>query len=417
MAYTMIHNGVLIDGNGGAPVTDAAVLLQDNRIYRTGRASEIALPDAEVTEIDAQAGYILPGFIDTHVHLMLDGIDTLKLMYKPFSLSFYEAIGVMQRILDSGVTSVRDAGGADAGLKAAVEQGMVQGPRMQISITVLMTTGGYLDPWLPSVNTFDMFPAHPGRPDGICDGVDGVRKKVREVIRAGADVVKLGATGGVFGAADPLFIQFTPAELDTIVEEAHLRQRRVMSHTVGTQGVKNAVRAGIESIEHGFYLDDEAVELMAERGSYLVPTLMASDLMVKGAEGNPSATEEQRDAMRQVFRAHADSIMKAYKGGVKIAMGTDEGVMPHGHSLDELCLMCQIGMQPMDIIQSATRLAAGNLGWEDRLGTLEAGKLADIVVSQVNPLTNITGLADGENIALVIKDGKIVKDRRAIVQG
>jgi imidazolonepropionase-like amidohydrolase len=276
-----------------------------------------------------------------------------------------------------------------------------------------MTTGGYLDPWLPSVSTFDMFPAHPGRPDGICDGVDGVRKKVREVIRAGADVVKLGATGGVFGAADPLFIQFTPAELAAIVEESHLRQRRVMSHTVGTQGVKNAVEAGIESIEHGFYLDDEVVEMMAARGTYLVPTLMASDLMLKNAEANPALSEAERDSFRAIFQAHADSIFKAYRGGVRIAMGTDEGVMPHGHSLDELGLMCKIGMQPMDIIQSASRIAAGNLGWEDRLGTVEPRKLADLVVSKVNPITQITELADVENIALVIKDGKIVKDRRA----
>lgn len=412
MSYSMIHNGTLIDGNGGAPIANAAVLIEGNRIHSVGTAASIPLPDDEITEIDAQSGYIMPGFIDTHVHLLLDGIDIAKLMYKPFSQPFYESIGVFRRVLDSGVTSVRDAGGADLGVKQAIEQGIVLGPRTQISISVLMTTGGYLDPWLPYGCTFDMFPAHPGRPDAICDGIDGVRKKVREVIRAGADVVKIGATGPVFGAADPYFIQFTPGELAAIVEEAHLRLRRVMSHTVGTQGVKNAVLAGIESIEHGFYLDDEVVELMAERGTYLVPTLMASDLMVKGAEANPELTTAQRESVYEIFQAHSNSIMRAYKAGVRISMGTDEGVMPHGHSLDEMALMCKIGMQPMDIIQSATRIAAGNMGWEDRIGTVEQGKLADIVVSKVNPLTQITELAQGENIALVMKDGQIVKDRR-----
>jgi imidazolonepropionase-like amidohydrolase len=152
--------------------------------------------------------------------------------------------------------------------------------------------------------------------------------------------------------------------------------------------------------------------MMAERGTFLVPTLMASDLMVKGAETNPNLTEAQRDSVREIFGAHVNSIARAYKAGVKIALGTDEGVMPHGHSLEEMGLMCKVGMQPMHIIESATRLAAENMGWQDRIGTIEPDKLADIVVSSTNPLTDITSLANVENIALVIKDGEIVKDRR-----
>ncbi len=177
MAFCLICNGTLIDGKGGEPLADAAVLIEDNRIRAVGSARDVALPDADITEIDAEGGFILPGFIDTHVHLMLEGIDLMHIMATPFSFNFYQAIEYMRRTVAAGVTSVRDAAGADAGVKQAVEQGLVLGPRMQISITNLSITGGHGDDWMLSGNKISIFQPYPGRPDGRCDGPDEVRKK------------------------------------------------------------------------------------------------------------------------------------------------------------------------------------------------------------------------------------------------
>lgn len=413
MTFTLIRNGTLIDGQGGLPLSDAAVLIEDTHIRAVGPASRIPLPDAEITTIDARGGAILPGLIDTHVHLMFEGINIARDMATPFSLRFYYAIQHMRRTLEAGVTSVRDAGGADAGVKQAVERGIVLGPRMQISITALTITGGHGDGWMLSGNAFQLFPAYPGNPDNRCDGVDGVQQKVREVLRAGAEVIKICATGGVLSPTDhPDFTQFSPEELDVIVREAAYRRGvKVMAHAQGAEGIKNAVRAGIHSIEHGIYLDDEAIELMLARGTFLVPTLLAPLAVLEIGEAGGMPEYGVRKA-REVVEAHRDSIRRAYRAGVKIAMGTDAGVMPHGTNLRELGLMVDIGMSPMEAIVATTRTAAACLGWQDQIGTLEAGKLADVVISAVDPLTpdGIRALADPANIVLVMKDGKVVKE-------
>lgn len=414
MALTLIHNGTLIDGNGGEPVTDAAVLIEDNIIRAVGRRQEIELPGAEATEIDAGGGTILPGFIDTHVHLMLEGIDLIRIMTTPFSFNFYKAIDNMRRTLWAGVTSVRDAGGADAGLKQAVEQGLVMGPRMQISITVLTITGGHGDQWMRSGIEFFLLPVYPGNPDGRCDGPEEVRKKVREVLRAGADIIKVCSTGGVLSPTDhPDYTQFTPEELGIMVQEAAYRRGvKVMAHAQGTEGIKNAVRAGIHSIEHGIYLDDEAIELMLENGTYLVPTLLAPVGVLEAGEATGTMPEWGVRKAREAVLAHRESIAKAYAAGVKIAMGTDCAVTPHGTNLRELGLMCDIGMSPMDVLLASTKVAAECLGWEALVGTVEANKLADIVVSRTDPLRDIHSLQDTDNIVLVMKDGQVVKDTR-----
>ncbi len=414
MSFTLIQNGTLIDGNGGSPLADAVVLIEDNRIRAAGARNAISRPTVDVTEIDAQGGFIMPGFIDTHVHLMLEGLDLLKMAATPFSFKFYQAIDRMRRTLEAGVTSVRDAGGADAGLKQAVEQGLVVGPRMQISITVLSTTGGHVDFWLPSGITLDLFKSHPGRPDGICDGVEEVRKKVREVLRAGAEVIKVCSSGGVLSPTDsPEFTQFSPEELAVMVQEgAYRRGVKVMAHAQGVEGIKNAVRAGIHSIEHGIYLDDEAIDLMLEKETYLVPTLLAPLAVIEAAESNQSMPEWGIRKAREILEIHAESINKAYQSGVRIAMGTDAGVMPHGTNLRELGLMCGIGMSPMESIVATTKTAAECLGWGDRVGTIESRKLADIVISQTDPLNDIRSLEKNDNIVVVIKDGQVVKDIR-----
>ncbi|MBI3362234.1 MAG: amidohydrolase family protein, partial [Chloroflexi bacterium] len=358
-------------------------------------------------------GFILPGFIDTHVHLTLEGLNLARDMVTPFSLRFYNSVATMRRTVEAGITSVRDAGGADVGVKQAVESGVVLGPRMQISITLLTITGGHADFWMQSGNEFHLFPAYPGCPDGRCDGVEGARLKVREVLRAGAEVVKICATGGLLSPTDhPEFTQFSPEELDVIVREAAYRRGvKVMAHAQGAEGIKNAVRAGIHSIEHGIFLDDEAIELMLKHGTFLVPTLLAPIAVLEVGEQGGMPEYGVRKA-REAVEAHSDSISRAHKAGVKIAMGTDAGVMPHGTNLRELGLMVNIGLTPMEAIVATTKTAAECLGWQDRVGTIEAGKLADFVITKTNPLQDIRSLEKSDNIAVVMKDGKIVKDRR-----
>ncbi len=408
---TLIHNGTLIDGNGGTPILNAAVLVEGNIIKAVGSANAVRqAANGPIAEINANGGAILPGFIDTHVHVMLEGVNIARDMQAPFSLKFYRAIAHLRRTLDAGITSVRDAGGADLGVKQAVESGLIAGPRMQISISALSITGGHADGWMRSGNAFNLFSPYPGFPDPIVDGVDAVRLRVREVLRAGADVIKICATGGVLSPTDhPEFIQFSPEELDVIVREARYRRGiKVMAHAQGCEGIKQAVRAGIHSIEHGIYLDDEAIDLMIERGTFLVPTLLAPlSVLEQGEKGGMPDYGIRKAA--ETIEIHSDSISRAYKAGVKIAMGTDAGVMPHGTNLRELGLMCSVGMSPMQAIVATTKTAAECLGWQDRVGTLEVGKFADVVVVRIDPIKDIRSLENTTNIALVMKDGVVVK--------
>lgn len=414
MGYTHIFNGTLIDGNGGNPVKNTDVVIQDNRIVQVGTNAAPPADAQNVTKIDAQGGYIMPGMIDTHVHLMINLRSSEQMLNTPFSFGFYESVQNMQQTLDAGITTVRDAGGADLGLKQAVESGVVPGPRVQISISVLSITGGHTDFRRNSGIVVNLLPLHPGVPSGICDGVEEVRKKVREVLRAGAEIIKICSTGGVMSPTDhPEFIQFSPEELDVIVQEAAYRRGvKVMAHAQGLEGIKNAVRAGIHSIEHGVYLDDEVIDMMLEKGTFLVPTLLAPVAVMEIAQATGNMPDYAINKAREVVEIHTESISKAYKAGVNIAMGTDAGVMPHGTNLRELGLMCQIGMSPMDAIVNTTKVAAECLGWQDKIGTIEIGKLADVIIAKEDPIKNIRSLENNDNIVLVMKDGAIMKDIR-----
>jgi imidazolonepropionase-like amidohydrolase len=294
-----------------------------------------------------------------------------------------------------------------------VEQGLIVGPRLQISITALSTTGGHGDSWMPSGVSLDV--AYPGCPSGICDGVEQVRQKVREVLRAGAEVVKVCTTGGVLSPTDhPEATQFTVEELQVMVQEATFRRGlKVMAHAQGAPGIKQAIRAGIHSIEHGIFLDDDVLDMMIKNGAFLVPTLTAPRAALETAEQKGTLPEFLVQKAKAVLDIHTASAARAYKAGVTIAMGTDSGVGPHGTNLRELGLLCDIGMSPMEAIVAATRTAARCLGWQDRIGTVEPGKLADLVVAAADPLANIRSLEKSENIVLVMKDGKVLKDTRA----
>lgn len=397
MARTVFTGGRVFDGTG-APLAEADVVIEDGRILEVG-------PGLDGDEaVDCSGKAILPGLFDAHVHLAFsyEDFDEVRLMHEPFSLRFYRLAENLRRTISLGITTVRDASGADAGMKAAVEQGLLVGPRMRISVTMLSMTGGHNDPWLPSGARGAWGTPYPGMPDGVCDGVDGVVAKVREVVRAGADVIKIASSGGFLSPADdPAQPNFSEAEVRAIVEAAADLGRWVMSHAHGAEGIKRAVRAGVRSIEHGTFLDDEAIELMLERGTWLVPTLTAGDTTEELAN-DPKIPEPVREKLRSLGRPELEAFRRAAEAGVRVAMGTDCPVAPHGTNLRELQLMAEHGFTPTQALVAATSSAAELMGLERELGTIEPGKRADLVLVDGDPLELATL---GERISQVWKDG------------
>jgi imidazolonepropionase-like amidohydrolase len=393
----VFHGGQVFDGTG-ASLADADVVVEDGRIVEVG-------PGLDGDDgIDCAGKALLPGMFDVHVHMVsrYEDFDEVRVMNEPFSAAFYRVGENMRRTLECGITTVRDAAGADAGMRLAVEEGSLRGPRMQISVTMLSMTGGHNDPWLPSGATGVWGQTYPGMPSGVCDGIDGVAAKVREVIRAGADVVKIASSGGFLSPADdPRQPNFSEAEVETIVRTAADLGRWVMSHAHGAEGIKRAVRAGVRSIDHGTFLDDEGIELMLERGTWLVPTLTAGDTTEEIAN-NPQVAEPVRKKMRALGRPELEAFGRAAAAGVKVAMGTDCPVAPHGTNLRELELMASHGLKSEEALVAATSRAAELMGLEEKLGTLAPGKIADVVVVDGDPFDFAT-LKD--RIEQVWKDG------------
>lgn len=409
MSYTLIYNGTLIDGNGGSPIPKAAILIKNNKIIAVGTEDTVQLPDKEIKKINANGMFILPGFIDTHVHIMANGFKMEDTMHNPLSFYFYKGAKNLKDTINAGVTTVRDAGLADIGVKKAVEEGLIVGPRLLISVVPLSISGGHFDLMLNS--GFDMRVSYPGLPVSVCDGEDEVRKVVREILRAGADFIKVMVTGGVMSANDgPEHTQFTINELKVMVEEGKYRDDiKVMAHAHGVEGIKNALKAGIYSIEHGTYLDDEAINMMVDQGTYFVPTCLVINLNKKYAEAGELPAYSIDQAI-EIAKIHDKNVRNAYKAGVRIVMGTDCGVVPHGLNLKELGYLCDIGMTPEEAIMAGTKNAAECMGWQDKIGTIEEGKLADIIISKKNPILNIKSLGNHDNVVLVMKNGKILKN-------
>jgi imidazolonepropionase-like amidohydrolase len=377
---TVFTGGLVFDGTGHPP-DPGDVAIEDGRVVDVGSG----LDGDE--EVDCSGRAIVPGLIDTHVHFMISGIDIWGLLQTPISYRFIQAARNLAVTLDAGITTARDAGGADAGLRRAVDDGLIPGPRMQVSIGMLSQTGGHGDPWLESGVTAPLFPAWPGSPETVVDGPDEVRRKVRELVRCGADVIKVATSGGVLSPADePAHAHLSPAELEVLIEEANAAGRFVMAHAQATTGIKNAIRAGIRSIEHGIYLDDEAIELMLERGTWLVPTLMAPHGVIAAVEQGARVPDGAVRKAKEVIEIHRESFGRAVSAGVKVAMGTDTGVTPHGDNLAELSLMEQGGMSPIDVLVATTHSAAELMGLDRELGTLQPGKRADLVVVEGDPL-------------------------------
>jgi imidazolonepropionase-like amidohydrolase len=400
MTRTLFTGATLVDGTGADPA-EADIAVEGGRIVEIGRG----LDGDETVELAGRT--VLPGLFDCHTHVVVSSVDTMALLQMPFSYRFFLAARNLEATLAAGITTVRDAGGADLGVKQAVADGIVNGPRMQVSLGMLSQTGGHGDGWMPCGATVQaLLVRHPGVPETIVDGVDEVRRKVRELVRMGADVIKVATSGGVLSPRDkPTHAHFQPAELEVLVEEATAAGIFVMAHAQAAPGIKNAIRAGIRSIDHGIYLDDEAIELMLEHGSWLVPTLVAPRGVIDAADAGAAIPQASIDKAHEVVEIHRASFAKAVEAGVKVAMGTDSGVTPHGENLRELALMVEGGMSPMDAIVATTRSAAELMGLDGELGTLEPGKRADLVVVDGDPL-DVGTL--GERIEAVYRDGVAV---------
>ena len=378
---TVFTGGVVFDGSGAAPAP-GDVVIEDGRIVEVG-------PGLDGDEaVDATGHALLPGLFDCHIHVVgrYEDFDELDLIHRPVSFAFYQVPETLRWILALGITTVRDAAGADAGLRRAVAGGTLLGPRMQISVNMVSITGGHGDAWLSSTGGVGPWGVtYPGMPSGLCDGVDGARAKVREMIRAGADVIKIASSGGLISDHDdPHAPHFTEDEVRVIVETAADLGRPVMSHAHGAEGIKRAVRAGVRSIEHGTFLDDEGIELMLEHGTWLVPTLTAGDTTDEIAE-NPRVPEAIRAKFKGFGRPELEAFERAAAAGVKVAMGTDCPVAPHGPNLRELVLMAEHGFTPAQALVAATSSAAELMGLGDQLGTLEPGKRADVVMLEGDP--------------------------------
>ena len=409
---TVITGGTLIDGRGGEPTQGASVVVNEQgRIEDVGRTDSFP-KGAKV--IDVAGKTIMPGLIDCHAHLFVDLKPFHELALTPPSLRVLQATENAKATLDGGVTSIRDTSGTPLGFKMAAEQGLIPAPRLRIAVAPLSQTGGHADLTLPSGIVYPLLPLADGVewPNGICDGVSEVRKAARAVLRAGADFIKIMTSGGVLSPGDqPTYAQFTREETAAIVYEARAQGKTVASHAQATEGIRIAVESGVESIEHGIYLDESVVDLMKKRDTFLVPTLQFPKAAIRRGEESPgSVLPESMLKAREVIDDHRASIRMAIESGVKIAMGTDASVERHGNNAEELELLVETGMTPMQAIVAATKTAAECAHMDSDVGTLESGKFADLLVVDGNPLEDISLLQHKARLLMIMQGGVALKD-------
>ena len=406
-AKTLVYCGTLIDGVSDAPRREVSVVVDGDRIVDV--LPGYVAPGAGDTVLDRRAETVMPGLIDLHTHL------TFEVTPKSYTEGFFmgpadyalRATVFARRTLDAGFTTVRDlgdTGNVSIALRNAVNQGLVVGPRIFTAGKSIATTGGHADP----TNSFnEQYQGDPGPREGVINGADAARKAVRQRYKDGSDLIKITATGGVLSlAANGRNPQFTEEEIRAVVETAHDYGFTVAVHAHGPEGMKRAIRAGVDTIEHGTYMDEEAMRLMKEHGTYYVPTITAGRYVAEKAKEEgyyPAIVRPKAIAVGPVIQ---DTFAKAYRAGVKIAFGTDTGVSPHGQNAQEFAYMVEAGMPPMVAIKCATSEAAKVLRQEKDLGSVEKGKFADLVGVPGDPLTDINLL---RRVSFVMRAGAVYK--------
>lgn len=403
--FTLIKAGRLIDTQKGVVLEHQMILIENETIKNIGDF----IPIPENTKIiDLSNSIVLPGLIDCHTHLTTQSGDDYSEMFQK-SIVDYALLAPIyaKNTLEAGFTSVRDVGSEaflDVALKKAINSGKIPGPRMQTAGFYISATGGHGD-----LVGFSPHLHFKGPPEmtGIADGVDQVRQKVRYLVKYGADVIKFGASAGVLSGEESVGApQYSQEEMDAIVAEAKLWGKKTCAHAHGTEAIKMAIKAGVSSVEHGSFLDAEAINMMKKRGTYLVADIYVDDYIL--AEfGNLGYPEEIINKEKLVGLKQRQNFQKAVDAGVKIAFGTDAGVYPHGWNGKQFRHMVQWGLTPMQAIQAATVNAADLMGWTNKVGSIAIGKFADIIAVSDDPLKNIQVL---EDIPFVMKGGKVVKN-------
>ena len=400
----LIRAGGLVDVRSGRLVTNQAILIEGDRIKQVGPAQSVQAP-AGARVIDLSNATVLPGLIDCHTHLTGEpghnGYEALGISVPREAL--YGAKNA-KLTLEAGFTTVRNVGAngySDIALRDAINAGDVPGPRIDASGPPIGVTGGHCDQSL-------LAPEFNHKADGVADGVPALIQKTREIAKYGADCIKICASGGVLSRGDsPEALQFSDDEIRAVVTEAHRLGRKVAAHAHGAAGIKQAVLAGVDSIEHASFIDDEAIRLMKEKGVYLVPTLYLGDWFIENYQ-RLRVPEFMVEKAKVVMPAARQNIARAFKAGVKVAFGTDAAVYPHGLNGREFAVMVKLGLTPMQAIQAATINAADLLGWPDRVGSIESGRFADIIAVSRDPTLDVSVL---EHVVFVMKGGKIVVGR------
>jgi len=409
----------MFDGKASTLVQNGVVIVKGDKIVDAG--SNLPIPgDARV--IDLGDATLSPGFMDAHTHLTLDfSGDYNQRRLRELDLNVSEqaiiATTYARATVEAGFTTVRDLGSrfvasrefVDVALRNSINKGVIVGPRMLVATKGIGATGGHFDP----TNGFRdfLFGREPDYTDGIADGPDEIRKAVRFEVKNGADVIKAAVSGGVLSLADEVDTpQFTPAEMAALVDESHRLRKKVAVHCHGDEAAREAIEAGVDSIEHGSFLKPETLTTMKKKGTFLTPTLMASE-WIMGKIGNyPPALQAKAKA---ATAARSDMFRNAVKIGVKISFGTDAAVFPHGQNAKEFKLMVDLGMKPIDALKSATANDAELLGIAQKVGTLEKGKLADVIAIPGDPTADITAT---EHVVFVMKEGKIIRQGQTAVQ-
>ncbi len=400
---TVVRPKYLLDVRAGELRSGQAIVVEGERITQVAAAAEVK-PQAGDTTVDLPEATLLPGLIDMHTHLTFD-LSSLGYAGLGISTAREALHGARnaRRTLEAGFTTVRNLAArdyADVALRDAINDGDVIGPRMVVSGPPLGITGGHCDENL-------LPPAFHFQDGGVADGIEAVQHKVREVIKYGADVIKVCATGGVLSKGDdPNASQYTLEEMKAIVADAHRLGRKVAAHAHGAEGVRWASEAGVDSIEHGHLMDDAAIATLKKNGTYLVPTLFLGEYMEEHL-AHSDVPEYSTQKMRDVAAAMQRNVGKAFAAGVKVAFGTDAAVYPHGLNAGEFHVYVKLGMTPLAAIRTATLSAADLLGWTDRVGSLEPSKWADMVAVDGDPTRDVTVL---EHVRFVMKGGVVYKN-------